>query len=260
MSTFSTESSVAPRLGDLFLTSFHKLTSVQPGERVLDLATLDGAAALEAARRTGSDGELLLLDRDATRLGRVLAAARGEGARNVRGEVSDAATLPTVDSYWDVIICHLGFAQLVDPEATLKDTIRVLRPVGRIGVSTWGERDRCPLLTVFLDAIAPFVPSAADVTRTLFRYSEAGKLARTLAEAGFEDATPERLTEWPFFRDVDEYWSVVAGDVRFAHLVADLDTEQIAAAKQTIEAKMRFYRRRDGLEIKVEGIVLAAVV
>ena len=181
MSTSSAESGVAPRLGDLFLASFHKLTSVQPGERVLDLATLDGAAALEAARRTGEDGELLLLDRDATRLERVLAAVRSEGAIDARTQVSDAATLPSLDSYWDVITCHLGFAQLADPEATLKDTIRVLRPVGRIGVSTWGERDRCPLLTVFLDAIAPFVPSAPEVARAPFRYSESGKLARTLA-------------------------------------------------------------------------------
>lgn len=253
------ESAATVRLGELFLGSFTKLTSVQPGERVLDLGARDGAAALAAARRSGSEGEVLMLDDDASRLESVLDAARAEDMDWLRGKVSDARSIPGPESYWDVIICHLAFPQLADPEATLRETLRVMRPVARLGISTWGERERCPLITIFLDAIAPFVPAAAELNRSLFRYSSPGMLATTLADAGYEDATPERFTEWPAFRDVDDYWRSITADSRFASLVADLDTEQSAAAKQTIESKTKFYRRRDGLEIKVEGVVLAAV-
>jgi ubiquinone/menaquinone biosynthesis C-methylase UbiE len=254
-----TESPASVRLGELFLASFTKLTSVQPGERVLDLCSRDGAAAMEAARRTGSEGEVLLLDSDAARLETVLAAARADGADWLRGEVSDARAIPGPTVYWDAIICHLAFPQLADPETTLRDTLRVMRPVARLGISTWGERGRCPLITIFLDAIAPFTPAAAQADKSLFRYSEPGKLATTLAEAGYEDATPERFTEWPSFRDVDDYWAAITVDSRFAHLVAGLTDEQVAEAKAVIERKTRFYRRRDGIEIKVEGVVLAAV-
>lgn len=247
------------RLGELFLSSFTKLTSVQPGERVLDLGTRDGAAALEAARRSGSEGEVLLLDDDASRLEAALRAARSEGMEWVRGEVSDARSIPGPEVYWDAIICHLAFPQLAEPETTLRETLRVMRPVARLGVSTWGERERCPLITVFLDAVAPFAPAAVELSRSLFRYSSPGTLAVTLAEAGYEDATPERFTEWPAFRDVEDYWRTMTLDSRFANLAAGLDAEQIAEAKATIEKKTRFYRRRDGLEIKVEGVVLAAV-
>jgi len=259
VSSVPAESTASLNLGDLFLASFSKLISVQPGERVLDLCARDGAAALAAARRSGEEGELLLLDTDRARLDRIEAAAHAEGVTSLRGEVADARTLPSRDSYWDVVICHLAFAQLPEPETTLKETQRVLRPVGRLGVSSWGQRDRCPLITLFLDAVAPFTPLARDLDRVLFRYSESGKLATTLAEAGYEDATPERLTEWPAFRDVDDYWTSLASDSRFADLVAPLDAEQTAAAKESLENKTRFYRRREGLEIKCEGIVLAAV-
>ncbi|MGH2585259.1 MAG: class I SAM-dependent methyltransferase [Dehalococcoidia bacterium] len=259
MSTSPVESTASTRLGDLFLPTLTKLISVQPGERVLDLCARDGTAAIEAARRSGADGEQLVLDTDPIRLAAVLDAAGAEGHTSLRGEQRDAHTLPGPDSYWDVVICHLAFPQLSEPETALKETLRMLRPVGRLGVSTWGQRDRCPLITVFLEAIAPYSPAAAETDRRIFRYSDAGKLATTLADAGFEDATPERLTEWPSFRDVDGYWTTMVSDSRFAPLVAGLDPEQVAAAKAAIENKTRFYRRRDGLEIKVEGVVLAAV-
>lgn len=256
----SAGSEATVRLGDLFLASFTKLTSVQPGERVLDLCARDGAALVAAAERAGDQGECLALDSDAARLETVVEQARRDGLTAVRGEVSDARTLPGPASYWDIVLCHMAFAQLADPVAALVETKRVLRPVGRLGVSSWGTRDRCPLVTVFLDAVAPFSPAARELDRLLFRYAEPGVLATTLADAGFEDATPERFTEWPAFRDVEEYWTTIASDSRFSEIVAGLDPEQVAAAKVTIEQKTRFYRRREGLEIKVEGIVLAAVV
>jgi ubiquinone/menaquinone biosynthesis C-methylase UbiE len=260
MSSMSPAESLASvRLGELFLPSFTRLTSVQPGERVLDLCSRDGAAALAAARRAADEGEVLLLDDDASRLDAVLAQARAEGLVSVRGEVCDGRSIPGPAVYWDAIICHLAFPQLAEPETTLRDTLRVLRPVGRLGISTWGDRERCPLITIFLDAVGSFVPAAADLSRSLFRYSTPGTLATTLADAGYEDATPDRITEWPAFGGVDDYWSTMAEDSRFAWLVAGMDEEQIAAAKATIEAKTRFYRRRHGLEIKVEGVVLAAV-
>jgi ubiquinone/menaquinone biosynthesis C-methylase UbiE len=259
VSSVPAEPSASVTLGDLFLASFTRLISIQPGERVLDLGARDGAAVIEVARRAGEDGEVLVLDTDTGRLELIAAAARSQGLTNLRVETSDARTLPSRDGYWDVVICHLSFAQLPEPETALKETQRVLRPVGRLGISSWGSRERCPLITLFLDAVAPFAPAARELDRVIFRYAESGKLANTLAEAGYEDATPNRLTEWPSFRDVDDYWASLTADSRFAGLVADLSPEQVAAAKQTLEAKTRFYRRRDGLEIKVEGIVLAAV-
>lgn len=259
MSSVMPAESTAPRLRDLFLASFSKLASVQPGERVLDLCAGDGEAIVEAGRRSGAEGEQLLLDPDAARLDQAVRRARAEGLSDARGEVCDASTLPSADGYWDVVLCHLSLPNLPDVDASLREATRVLRPVGRFIVSVWGERARCPLLTIFLDAVAPYAPAAAALDKALFRYSAAGALATTLASAGFEDAVPERLTEWPAFTDVEQYWSVLSTDRHLAPLVAVLTPAQIAAVKATIETKTRFYRRPTGLELKVEGVVLAAV-
>ena len=252
-------SAATPQLGDLFLPTFLKLASVQPGERVLDLCGGDGAAVIEAAHRSGEQGEQLVFESNQERLDALLARARQEGARTLRGEACDATRIPGPDSYWDIVLCHLVLPLLADPEAALRDALRVLRPVGRIAVSIFGQRERCPLITIFLDALAPYAPAAKEIDHRLFRYSAMGKLATTLAEAGCEDAVPERLTEWPAFADVDEYWRMMATDSRFAGLASALTEDEVAAAKRTIEAKTTFYRRRAGMELKVEGVVLAAV-
>ena len=257
--TLPPEPVTSPPVGELFLSTFTKLSSVQPGERVLDLCARDGSAMLEAARRSGAEGEQLALDTDETRLNSVASRARREGLTALRTEVVTGAQLPGPDSYWDIVICHLALPQLGDPDTALAESKRVLRPVGRLSVSTWGQRERCPLITVFLEAIAPYSPEAVRLDKAIFRHSEVGRLANTLAEAGFEDATPERLTEWPTFSDIDDYWRMMTEDSRFGYLVHELTPEQVSAAKAAMDAKTKFYRRRHGLEIKVEGVVLVAV-
>lgn len=248
-----------PRLGELFLPTFSKLASVQPGERVLDLLAAEGDAILASAARSGSEGEQLALDRDSDRLSALSARATAAGMSALAVEHADDSATAHRESYWDVVQCHLAFDLLDDPERAVREASRVLRPVGRLALTIWGQRERCPLLTVVLEALAPFTPRAKALDRALFRYGETGVLAQMLVGAGFEDAVPERLTDWPAFASVDEYWSVVTGDRRFAPLLADLDAEQRAQARATVESKTRFYRRRTGLEMKVEGLVIAAV-
>src|SRR3712207_8227190 len=62
---------------------------------------------------------------------------------------------------------------------------------------------------------------------------------------------PPRSTLFPY----TTLFRSISTDSRFAGLTAGLDAEQVQAAKATLESRSKFYRRRDGLEIKVEGIV-----
>lgn len=246
-------------LPEVFLRPFMKLASVQPGERVLDLACGSGEASLAALERTGKTGELLALDRRSESLAEITARARERGLIEPRTASLAGSKLPSPDVYWDAVICHLGVPELVDAQATFVDVIRVLRPVGRMAVSAYGERDRCPLITIFLDAIAPHVPAAAGEAKELFRYSATGFLANFLAECGFQDAVPDRFTEWVRFRDVDHYWESMCLALESGSLAQRLPAETIAACKAEIAKKTRFYIRDGAIELKVEVVVLAVV-
>lgn len=99
-------------------------------ERVLDVATSSGNAALAAARRgcdvVGLDYVPSLLDRARRR-----ADADGLEAEFVAGDAED---LPFADASFDVVSSVFGAMFAPDQEQTAREFARVCRPGGRIGL------------------------------------------------------------------------------------------------------------------------------
>lgn len=103
---------------------------VHSTERLLDVATGSGNAALAAARRgctvVGLDYVPALLDRARRR-----ADAEGLDAEFVEG---DAEALPFADGTFDVVSSVFGSMFAPDQEQTANEIARVCRPGGRIGI------------------------------------------------------------------------------------------------------------------------------
>jgi ubiquinone/menaquinone biosynthesis C-methylase UbiE len=102
-------------------------------ERLLDVATGSGNAALAAARRgveaVGADYVPALLDRARRR-----ADAEGVTATFVDG---DAEALPFDDASFDVVSSVFGTMFAPDQEQTANELVRVTRSGGRIGLASW---------------------------------------------------------------------------------------------------------------------------
>jgi SAM-dependent methyltransferase len=103
------------------------------GERILDVATGTGNAALAAARRfcrvTGVDYVPAMLER-----ARARAAAEG---LEVAFEEGDAEDLPFPDGSFDVVLSACGVMFAPDQERAAAELLRVCRPGGRIGMVNW---------------------------------------------------------------------------------------------------------------------------
>jgi SAM-dependent methyltransferase len=129
---------------------------VRAGERVLDVATGAGNAALAAARRfadvVGVDYVPSLLDQ-----ARVRAAADG---LDVDFRVGDAEALDFDDDSFDVVLSACGAMFAPDHKRTASELVRVCRPGGRIGMVNW-----CPdsYVGALFRAIAAHVPPAPGV-------------------------------------------------------------------------------------------------
>ena len=105
----------------------------QPSERVLDLGTGTGTAALLAAARgatvTGVDPAARLLD---------VARHRAlEQDLDVTFALGDAAAIPVEDGSVDVVLSVFGVIFAPDPVAAAAEMARVIAPGGRIVLSAW---------------------------------------------------------------------------------------------------------------------------
>jgi SAM-dependent methyltransferase len=115
--------------------SVHVVAVANPGsgERVLDLATGTGNAALLAARAgatvTGVDVSERLLDVAHRR-----ASEAGVEAAFVVGGVE---TLPFADGSFDVALSVFGLIFAADPDRAFAEMMRVLTPAGRAVLSAW---------------------------------------------------------------------------------------------------------------------------
>ncbi|UBV42867.1 methyltransferase domain-containing protein [Deinococcus taeanensis] len=107
-----------------------RAAAVRPGERVLDVMTGTGAVAAEVA---GVAGGVVGTDRSAGMLAR--ARERLPGVTFVQ---ADAATLPFPACSFDVAVCAAGVFFMPDMPGAAREWARVVRPGGRVVVSSFG--------------------------------------------------------------------------------------------------------------------------
>jgi SAM-dependent methyltransferase len=107
------------------------------GAHVLDVGAGSGVAALAAINATGATGQIVALDPSAP----LLAQAPSTRLLRVAGA---APGVPFADGQFDAVVASLVVGHFTDYRPALADLVRVLRPGGRLGITTWGRLDDAP--------------------------------------------------------------------------------------------------------------------
>jgi demethylmenaquinone methyltransferase/2-methoxy-6-polyprenyl-1,4-benzoquinol methylase len=112
---------------------------MQPGHRVLDLATGTGDMALQAANQH-AEVEVVGLDpsRQMLAVGLRKVERQGLGGR-ISLKEGDAQSLPFADQSFDRISMAFGIRNVPDRSMALREMARVLRPGGRVGILELSE-------------------------------------------------------------------------------------------------------------------------
>ena len=125
-----------------------ELAGVQPGSRVLDVAAGYGEPALTAARRTGPEGRVVATDISAEMLTYARERAGSAGLDNVEFMESDASSLDFPHESFDAAVSRWGIIFEPDAEAAATRIRGFLKPGSRIAISSWGEPDQVPFLSI----------------------------------------------------------------------------------------------------------------
>lgn len=145
--------------GGLALTErLGTLVGLEPGQRLLDVASGHGVSAIHLARQVGC--EVVGVDYSPDSVGSAERAASGAGVSDkVRFLAGDAEHLPVEDHEFDAIITECAFCTFPDKPAAAAEFARVLRPGGRVGLS---DLVRSRPLPAVLEGLAAWVACIAD--------------------------------------------------------------------------------------------------
>jgi len=223
---------------------------IEPGMHVLDVASGRGAVMFPAAERVGPKGAVTGID-----LSNGMARATNEDAKrrgiSARVGVMDAEQLDFPESTFDRVLCGFGLMFFPHLSQALGEFRRVLKPAGRIGVSTW-RVSQADDLRLVLDELGLGGPGE------LAWITDPDDLADLLARAGFSDVRVIADSEVFRYSDMGQYWRNARG-TGLRRRLDTLDAEQTERVRAALAERVGLHTRTDGLYLEATALLAIAI-
>jgi SAM-dependent methyltransferase len=231
----------------------------QPGQRVLELAAGLGETGFLAAEMVAPVGGVVTSDQADAMLDGARKRAGELNLTNVEFQVLNAEWIDLPVASVDVVLCRWGYMLMADPLTALRETRRVLRPDGHVGLAVWDAIEHNPwalLPAIELrerGLIEPPPPGAPGP----FALGERQRVRELLEDAGFDEVWVEPLDILQHAASFDEFWETTLDIARAFHdAVLARPESEIAAIRTSLAARFEPYTAADGsLEIPMRTLV-----
>jgi ubiquinone/menaquinone biosynthesis C-methylase UbiE len=181
------------------------------GAKVLDVGCGTGASALAAAEVIGRDGSVLGVDLSARLLDRGRTKARRRGLTNVEFRLADMTALGYPDGHFDAVVSVFSIFFVPDMEALVRELWRMVRPQGKLAVTTWGPRIFEPAYSRWLAAVKQERPDLHNAFNPWDRITNAASVRELLADGGVTDAVVTEEDGFQPLRSAEDWWIVALG-------------------------------------------------
>jgi ubiquinone/menaquinone biosynthesis C-methylase UbiE len=206
---------VGPRYFSYFGRRLVEHTQIPSGGRVLDVATGRGAVLFPAAERVGSQGHVVGID-----LTQAMVLETGQELANLdvpNAEVRqmDAENLQFPDQVFDRVLCGFAIFFFPQPYQALSEFHRVLKPGGRIGLTTF-DKLFYEQWRWFDDLVEGYIPPepgsnqpAKSPSPQQPEFDKPEGLEVLLTATGFANIQIISETNEFVYADEEEYWSTL---------------------------------------------------
>jgi len=192
-------------------TALIEHANIEEGQAVLDVAGGSGEPGLTIAEKVGPSGSVMCTDAVREMVEAARRNATQRGLTNVQFRQCTADSLPFPDNLFDATVCRLGIMFVPDPQAAVREMLRVTKPGGRLALAVWHKSEVNPFCYVVTNVMAQHVdsPAADPDAPNAFRFAETGKLANLLTEAGAREVE-ERVVKFNIQAPISahQFWTM----------------------------------------------------
>lgn len=238
-----------------------ELADIQPGQRVLDVATGIGEPAVTAARRVGPSGRVTAIDLSPQMLAFGRTRATELGLHNIDFREMDAEALDLPEHSFDIILSRFGLMFLPALDAALKSMLKLLLPGGRLVAAVWGPPQKVPFARLPMEVMMRELqlPPPPPGMPGPFRLGDANYVEQLLTQAGFTQIhiEPMMLTlEWDSVEEYVHFQRDIVAQINM--ILARYPVERQAEILQAIKEAARPYITPSGI-FHTENVLLLVV-
>jgi len=205
---------------------------------VLDVGCGTGASALPAAERVGPQGRVIGVDLAERLLAIARHKAESRGLNNVRFEIGDMASLGYPDGHFDAVVCVFAIFFVSDMAVQLRELWRMVRPGGRLAITTWGPLVLEPGASAWWDAVEEVRPDLVARTSPWDRITGPDAVRGLLRDGGIADAEVVAEAGQQLLSAVED-WSIIVLGSGFRWTVEQLAPEAAERVRRANLARIR---------------------
>jgi ubiquinone/menaquinone biosynthesis C-methylase UbiE len=179
--------------------------------RVLDVCCGSGASAIPAAAIVGSTGSVLGIDIAESLLDLGRKKSQQQGLENIEFRCADFENLNLPSASFDAVVCVFGIFFVPDMLAAVRELWRMVRPGGKLAITSWGEKVFEPANQAFWQIIKSERPDLYKEFTPWDRIRDPDSLQALLAKAGATQIEVVTEADMHELSSPEDWWTMIMG-------------------------------------------------
>lgn len=230
------------------------LAKPKSGDKVLDVATGTAMVAIAAAQYVRPGGRVQAIDLSEGMLAKARLNIDKHALDNIDIHNMDAENIEFRSGYFDLITCGFGVFFLSDAKTAVQNWRRVLKPGGRVIISTFAESAFMPMAGWFKEQI---IAAGVDLPSDSSPYCKESDCLALFDDDLYCDKTTVTKQHGLHLKDANEWWNIITNSGLRVYL--DLLTlEQQAQLRNEHLQQLETLQTENGIWLDVNVIYTQA--
>jgi ubiquinone/menaquinone biosynthesis C-methylase UbiE len=203
-----TYDSIGPSFFAHFGSKMVSFAEINSGAQVLDVACGRGAILFPAAKAVGEHGHVVGIDLSESMVNETSKEIIKRSLMNATVLKMDAENLDFPDASFDLVLAGFCIFFFTDPNQAFQEMHRVLKPKGKIVLSTWIKtEDRRKWIGELTKSHLSSEAQIQEAFRLLPKgFDSPAEIEKSVALAGFVDTNFQEEKKEFFYTDEEQWW------------------------------------------------------